>query len=600
MAEIALSIDRVAAAGPEADDFLAEVKHLLDGGGLDEAVALIEARLANDPADEAALIGLGFAAFGSDRLVASLEAFRSALELAPGSALAADCLALLYAIAGEVAEATYYAKLALANGFDEMVARRRPAAWPDLARVFRAMSERPLLARGLKLTALGQADAGFGLIEAQAAFSPDDGQTQRAYADALLAQGQSRKAAEILSRFAANGTADTYDLSRLAQALAFSGETATGGILAEAADITGDDPGAGAEVVCAAGLAAALAGEDAAAAIAVRVTKLLPPRPALVAAAPLPERPRIGILATALSDPADIETIAALAHGLRATKLAETVVFGAGSLDQPHNRLLQSRVGRHVDAASFDGETLAHTVMGEAIDLLIDAGGLFAPVHALAMSLHPARRVLSWLGTTTALPWSDGLLPPSCQLGRIETVARPQRPAGPPLIGCDLLPGLLHDDMLDLLAGLMAAVPDARLLLRDRDFSHPDNVSHLIARCQPRGFAERIELVAGDAISFIASLDLYVPPTHALTTQDVVSALSIGTPCVALTGAAAGALLTLGLNDLVAADAPAFVALGAHLATDEAAGPALARRAASLPAFDPATFATVFMKALTS
>lgn len=583
--------------------FLAEIRALIEGQARQDAIARIEARMDDDPLDPAALIGLGFVAFAGDQIVSALDALKQALEAAPRSALAADCLAVLYAIAGEVAEATFYAKLAQANGLDGETLKVRPAGWPGFALVFRAIRERPLLTQGLKQMAAGRTDFGLRLIEAQAAFSPEDGETLRAHADALIAVGRHRQAAEILSRFAANGAADAFDLSRLGQALAAIGDGAAPGIIAEALVLAGNDPAAGADVLCAAATVAILTGDDPIRRLD-RQAALMPAAAPLVAPAPLPVRPRIGVLATALGDEADIETIAALAQGLRDGNLGDLVVFGAGTLDLPHNRLLQGRVTRLVDAAAFNGETLAHTVAGEGIDLLLDAGGLAAPLHATALAHHPAGIVLSWLNAPCALPWTDGGLGAGARLARLETTSRPERAEGPPLIGTDILPGQLHDDFLDALAALLERLPEARLLLRNRDFSHQDNVATLIERCQPRGIADRIEIVDGTPLSFAAGLDLYVAPFRALSGQDVITAASVATPCVALRGSAphlnlgAATLDALGLGEYAAADAGEFVAIAATLATDTDASRRFAAAAAVAPAFNPSAFASALLGSL--
>lgn len=583
--------------------FLAEIRALIEGQAQQDAIARIEARMDDDPLDPAALIGLGFVAFAGDQIVSALDALKQALEAAPRSALAADCLAILYAMAGEVAEATFYAKLAQANGLDDETLKVRPAGWPGFAFLFRAIRERPLLTQGLKQMAAGQTAFGLRLIEAQAAFSPEDGETQRAHADALIAIGRHRQAAEILSRFAANGAADAFDLSRLGHALAAIGDGAATGIIAEALAQASGDPAAGADVLCAAATVAVLTGGDPVRHLD-RHGALIPITAPLVAPAPLPPRPRVGVLATALGDEADIETIAALAQGLRDGNLGELVVFGAGTLDLPHNRLLQGRVTRLVDAAAFDGETLAHTVAGEGIDLLLDAGGLAAPLHAAALALHPAGIVMSWLNAPCALPWTEGAIPATARLARLEPTARPDRAEGPLLIGTDVLPGQLHEEFLDALAALLERLPDARLLLRDRDFSHQDNVATLIERCQPLGIAGRIEIVDGSPLSFAAGLDLYVAPFRALGGQDVITAVSVATPCVALRGAApwqnlgAATLDALGLGEYAARDIGDFVAVAAALAADADASRRFAAAAAVAPAFNPSAFASALLGSL--
>ncbi|MFZ2871955.1 hypothetical protein, partial [Zavarzinia sp.] len=363
------------------------------------------------------------------------------------------------------------------------------------------------------------------------------------------------------------------------------------------------DPAAATDVLCAAATVAILTDGDPARVLEPR-GPLVPKAVSLVAPSPLAGRPRIGVLATALGDEADVETIAALGQGLRDGNLGELVVFGAGSLDLPHNRLLQGRVSRLVDAAAFDGETLAYTIAGEGIDLLLDAGGLAAPLHADALAHHPARRVLSWLNAPCALPWTEDAVPAGASLARLETTTRPERGDGPLLIGTDVLPGQLQDDFLDALAALLEQLPEARLLLRDRDFSHQDNVAILIERCQPRGIADRIEIVDGSPLAFAAGLDLYVAPFRALSGQDVITAAAVATPCVALRGPArhlnlgAAALDALGLGEYAAADIGEFITIAAALAADADASRRFAAAAAVAPAFNPSSFASALLGSL--
>ncbi|MCF4166595.1 tetratricopeptide repeat protein [Zavarzinia compransoris] len=586
--------------------FLCEAVALLDAGDSDSLIARAEARLSESPGDGAALTALAYTAFATDRVVLALDALRQALDAAPRSAVVADSLAILFALAGEVPEATFYAKLAVANGLDETTPGLRPAHWPALTTLFAAIREHPYLTRGLAALAAGDLQSALVLLEAQAAFSPNHGETQRALADALVAAGRPRQAGDILARFAANGAADGCDMARLARCLADCGESdAARGVIGEAATYRDED--AEAEIAAAALYLTALAPE---------LKGFTPPhvatRDALVgtASAPLPDRPRVGILATALADEADLETVAVLAQGLRELG-GETVLFGAGALGAGHNRAFQGRIGRHIDAAEFDPLTLAHTIAGEDLDLLLDAGGVAAPLHLAALAHHPAPRVAGWLN----LPFSAGLAgidralgaapPASGILARFDAAPRLAPFDDVPLIGADVQAGQLHNDLLATFAAMLRAVPDARLLLRDRELSHPDMVGSLIERFTALGIADRIEVVDADAPTFAAGLDLMVAPFAAISGQDVITAAGFATPGVALRGRTpwnrqgADALAALGLGDRVG-EAPAdLAAIAARLLADRAA--ARAATAAAIeraPAFKPAAFAAGLLDAL--
>ncbi|MDD3445583.1 MAG: hypothetical protein PHS60_09245, partial [Zavarzinia sp.] len=411
--------------------------------------------------------------------------------------------------------------------------------------------------------------------------------------------GRPRAAADILSRFAANDSADGCDMARLARCLADCGEwDAARGVI---------------------GTAGASADEDAAAEIAAAAlhVALLSPAtktlPATVAAeaplvepdpSPLPERPRIGVLATALGGPGDIESVATLAQGLRETG-ASLVVFGAGPLTAPHNRLLQGRVGRHIDAAEFDAFTLAHTVMTEGVDLLLDAGGIAAPLHLATLAHHPAPRTAGWLNLPldTGVAGLDRVLgaapPASGIIGRLDASPRLLPADDVPLIGADIGAGAMHDDLLQALAAILRTVPDARLLLRDHELSHPDMVGTLIERFGALSIADRIEIVDTDHVTFIAGLDLLLHPFVAESGNDVVDATAHGTPAIALRGTSpwrrqgANALQALGLGSRVAATCDDYAAIGAGLLADRARARAeTAAVTATAPAFAPAAFAT--------
>ncbi len=599
-------------ADPSIAPFVADVVPLVDSGDLEAAVERIEQCLDGRPEDAAALLAMAYVAFRADQVVVALDALTRALESAPTSAAIADSLAAFYALAGEVAEATYYAKLAQANGLGDGRTVARPAGWPAFADAFLAVRDRPFMARGIEALNQGKVEIALRLLETQAAFSPNDGETQRALADALAASGQPRAAADVLSRFAANGTADAFDLARLTRCLALAGEFAPlEGIVEEARAAAVAEPEAAAEVACALLAAAVLTPGDPArpADAAKTAAALLEPAPALVPlASPLPEKPLVGVLATSLGHGRDAESVSVLARGLREIGAGGLILFGAGPIEAEHNALLQGMVERYVDAGAADGATLAYMVAGEGVDLLLDAGGLAAPSHAVALAHHPAGRCLAWLNAPCALPWTDGHL--AAGPARLDRIERPARPEAPPTIGADIAPGQLHDDFLAALAAVLAAVPGARLALHDREFTHPDAVAQLVERCSVLGIADRIEIVAGTDVAFAADLDLLLAPFAALDANDVLTATQVGTPAIALRGRAAhrrlaaDALTGLGLGAHVADSVDTFVALAVSLIGDAVARHGAAARvsaaAASAPAFSPAAFARAVLAEATA
>jgi predicted O-linked N-acetylglucosamine transferase (SPINDLY family) len=139
-------------------------------------------------------------------------------------------------------------------------------------------------------------------------------------------------------------------------------------------------------------------------------------------------------------------------------------------------------------------------------------------------------------------------------------------------------PAKISDAAIRLWAAVLAAVPDARLLLKGRGLDRPTLGDGLRRRFAAAGLApERIELrdVVADATAHLASygdVDIALdtlPFTGGRTTLD---ALWMGVPVVTRRGAAlygrysAGHLDRIGLPELIAADDADFVAIAAALA----------------------------------
>lgn len=613
---------KVTAAGRSDDGrLLASGLAALDGGRPDQALAEAEQLLSGAQSHGAGLVLLGFAGLLRNQPALALEALLAAHEEQPASPLIAEALAILYAVGGEIAEATYFAKLAQANGLDDATLACFPKAWPGFAAALLAIRERPFHHKGVRALEAHEPALAASFFEAQLAFRPNDGQSLRALADCRLALGQPRRAGELLSRFTAQA-ADARDLSRLSLCLAQSGAAAQAAALADEAGRRAPADGRiAAAALVAASYDPAATGDRLRDLGRARYASLLPAVP-LTARAPLPEGGlRLGLL---LGNPLDgdlLASVAAFAEGCRSLDGVVLIAFGDGPLDQACHAPLQGRIDQWIDVGRFDPMTLGVVVRGEAVDVLLDAGGLTAPLSGAALSHHPAPLCIAWAGQPVALPGPgvdlllsapglDADAPEAplaiCTAGLIApfgvVAAAPRERGDELLFGADLAPGQLHDDLLDAWAALLAALPQARLVLRDREFSHPDAVADLVARAGARGIAEQIELMAGSRAAFAAAVDLLLAPFAALDGFDALTALAAGRPVVACAGTgrhrrfAAAVLDSAGLGAWIADSPAAYVALAHRLAQNLDGATACARAAAAT--LTPERFARGVVEAL--
>lgn len=251
-----------------------------------------------------------------------------------------------------------------------------------------------------------------------------------------------------------------------------------------------------------------------------------------------------------------------------------------------------------------DGE-LAQRVRADGIDILVDLALHTFHNRLGAFALKPAPVQITHMGYpgTTGLPAIDGRIsdrwldPPGEEPQSVEHVLRlphsfwcwgppengpPLRPrpsdaGGPVTFGCFCHSGKHTPQTMDLWARVLAAVPEARMLIlvHNADVSNRYLLDGLTGRGVARG---RIVLLS--RLPLAEYLDAYngmdicldtFPYTGHTTTCD---ALWMGVPVVSLVGptqagrGSSSILNTLGLPELLAASAEQYVATAARLARD--------------------------------
>ncbi len=286
--------------------------------------------------------------------------------------------------------------------------------------------------------------------------------------------------------------------------------------------------------------------------------------------------------------------------------------FGYGPLSAPSNLIFQKCVDRWQDVGGADALTLAAMVRAEGIDILVDLAGLEAPELHAAFASRMAPCQVAWLGAPSlGLGGFDFVLTDRyvsevgghavravmLRLGSVivpppAPVALPDRAEdGELLFMADAGLGELNAMTVERWAAILHAVPEAKLVLRDRGFTQGDALKRVLDIFGTFAVAHRIDVIAeASSAAFFAHGDVALLPYPCPRPASVVDALSAGLPVVCPAGgapgsrAAASVLDHLGIaGDTVAEDEEAYVALAlrwARSAPERQAFPARIEEAA--------------------
>jgi len=257
------------------------------------------------------------------------------------------------------------------------------------------------------------------------------------------------------------------------------------------------------------------------------------------------------------------------------------------------------------DASRLTNNALVRLIREDAIDVLIDCGGLFEGSRPAALAQRCAPVQLTYLGypNTTGLEQVDGRIvdaitdPPGSEglaverLERIagcflcfsplEDVPLPERDEGRDravTFGSFNVFSKLNDSLLDVWAELLRRVPGSRLLLKTRTLDSEEVRQWTRDEFACRGIdAQRLELVgyvesqaAHRAMYGRVDIALDPFPYHGTTTT--CEALWMGVPVVTLSGPAhpgrVGASLLRAIGEWIAETTGQYIELAAALARD--------------------------------
>lgn len=627
---MALATPAASAANAQRGRHRPELRRLVgavDGGRLDEALAECEALLAEDASHPAALYGLGIVAAAKGEHVAALQALTLAHEHDPEECVFSEVLAVMHATAGDLGNAVYYAKLSAALGLDQQALDLLPRALPSFATAFETIGDNPYRVQAEAWLARRQNALAIQAYERHLAFFPHDANAIRGYGRALLCHGRPAQAAAALSALYRDGRAHASDLSLLGEAFTRMGEfSAAEGCHREAMALAPADPGIACAWLRDAVFTPGRTGED--------LVELCRHWGATVAGAdarppagPVGQRMRVGFLLAECRDPRDAEVLSVIGRTAAAATW-ERVYYGQGAIDHPANALLRDGATWR-DIAGLDPLTLAATIRGDEIDVLIDLGGHAAPTALLAMGQRAAPMQVSWLGNPATLGLSqvdfelvgDSEEPASADAagqghlwvmphGRYayaqpqqSSVPRPSHTGGV-VFGAEITLAQLHPELVSCWAEILRSLPGATLVLRDLDFVEGGLADRLRTRFALAGIAERVEVIAAQAPDFWGQVDIALAPLVAINPHDAAGALAAGVPVIALAGAgrhrrqASTLLHHVGLGAEIVHTVEEYrdraIALADSVERRSEAMAAVAAAVGSSAVFDPSRFAVAF------
>lgn len=262
------------------------------------------------------------------------------------------------------------------------------------------------------------------------------------------------------------------------------------------------------------------------------------------------------------------------------------------------------------DVSAFDDRALAALIRQDEIDVLVDLSGHTAGSRLTVFAHRPAPVQVSWLGyfATTGLSCMDAVLldewhaPPGTDAQFVEPISRlptgrfcyqpvPWAPAevsplpstrnGFITFGCFNNTAKFNDGVFDVWSQVLAAVPDSRLVLKWRTLADQPLCDSIRSAFTRRGIdPQRLELRPAsfhvDVLKEYADIDIALDPfpfTGGLTSCE---ALWMGVPVVTwpqsrvVSRQTLAFLCAIGLPELAAQDADAYVRIAASLAADRA------------------------------
>ena len=523
----------------------------------------------NGPTSECLYL-LALADFAENDFAAAIAHARSAFESSGSSVKEyADLLAILYALASDLTQATFYAKMASANPSSDLAKKLWPESVPEFRDCFLKVRQDPFKQDGLLASGRGAWSEAEHWFRQHLAFNPDDPDGYLGLANSLMVRGLFRSAVESM-----RGARHVFPLNpqiaqMLGTALTAVGEIAEGrSCHAAAARMAPDDltiqavgstdavfdPEAGIEDV--AGRFRAWGDR-----FGMSEEEVLPPAPRADK-----KRLTVGYLVGALHrSGTGVGVAEILAH--HDPQRFRIVGFGLGELFDPFNVVFQKCFESWLNTQDTDPLTFASMVAAEGVDILVDLSGFTTPNLLAVFGARVAPVQLAWLGSPagTGLANMDGMLTDEHldPLGQDDGLYREKLvrlASGAPVLNLPSAWGVAPEDRrpstgvtfaadatlnelslstVEIWADILHALPEATLILRDHDFQKQENASRVIGLFGNHGLAHRVDVLSATEMhQLFAEADICLMPPPSMRPEVAVAALEAGLPVVALAGEA--------------------------------------------------------------
>jgi protein O-GlcNAc transferase len=597
------------------EQFLAQIEPLINDGAWQDVARECDAMTAAGEAGAEVDYLRAVAAYQQGDVVGAVSFARQAYDSDPATVEYADLLAILHAVAGDIANAAFFVKMASVGRSNPRLKGLLPDDFPEFSDVFLQARERPFYEAGLGAASRGEWSNAAHWLQQHLSFHPKDCEAYAMLANALMITESYRSAVETLRAGRHALPDDPRIASLLATALTGLGAfDAARSCHAWAMKRGGDDPVFGARAFSDSLLDPQVDPASAARACAEWGRRfgigndLFPPR------SPMPGKQRLTI--AYLVGAVDRRRVAPQAAAIFAHHKANrfrVVGYGFGKLSDGFNVVFQKCFESWIDVQDTDPLTFGSMVMAEDVDVLVDLSGFATPHLLTAFGARLAPVQIAWLGAPcgTGLAamdamFTDGVLD-SGDSSVAETGERLIRlklgcplvdmtPAGdrpeearqgdgeaPLTFAADATLAELSIPTVAVWAEILHAVPDSTLLLQDHEFRNPANLQHLIGLFGNFGVAHRIDVVLTDSpVEFFRQADIALAPLRAARPEIATAALQAGVPVICMAGEgrfarqAASVLHHLGMAEgLVAGSADEYVRLSVAMAEDEAGRRAL-------------------------
>ena len=578
---------RAQSDGVASAELLRDIVDHLDRDEAGRALDLLNPLVSVEKPGLAARFVLAMTAWQLRRFDWALAILKECHDEAPDNGGVAEALASLQAQLGQLEESLFTGKLATALGNDPALAALWPKAYPGFDRAFLSIVERPLLGKARVARAEGKLAQAIEFARQHVAIEPTHIEGRSFHADCLLRAGAGAAAVETLKPLSDMIPGPSPELASLyARALASVGERKDASQWHHnAISAAPANP-----IVAAARLAdAPFLGIESS-----EIGRMSRDWLARFSLTPKPARKHsagsklvIGYFVSAFIDADDAVAVAAVAQAHDRARVS-VLGFGLGNQTGEQNVRLAGAFSKWRDISALDPATLARTLAGDGVDVLIDAGGFASASQLQALTRFESGLRVSWLGNPSAVlaPLYDARLS-ATDYPVLDDVAKSAgKGEGPVAFGADITLGQLDSRTVALWSAVLALVPDAKLVLRARDMESSANIGRLVAAFGET-LAARIDLRQAEQVSeFYEAVDVALLPYHAVSPRAAAEALGHGVPAIAMAGEPFGSFMTgRGLDKrFVAADGAQYCSLAMSLAASPQARmlPAIERGATKL------------------